>query len=128
VPYKLVGLLVSTQTTAGTWATAPSTIQGYGIAQQGQTVPSAQLFLPPSGTAWTLPTRTSGTTYTNTSSWYKLVYVNLNATTGSTVTVGGVLIHNQTNSAWMQVSFIVPPNATYVATAGSGFSTWAELG
>jgi hypothetical protein len=128
VPYKLVGLLVSTQTTAGTWATAPSTIQGYGIAQQGQTVPSAQLFLPPSGTAWTLPTRTSGTTYTNTSPWYKLVYVNLNATTGSTVTVGGVLIHNQTNGQFMTVSFLVPPNATYVATAGSGIPNWAELG
>lgn len=38
VPYKLVGVLTSTQTTAGTYATAPSSIQGYGIAQHGQNV------------------------------------------------------------------------------------------
>jgi hypothetical protein len=37
VPYKLIGTITSTQTTAGTWATAPSRIQGFGIAQQGLT-------------------------------------------------------------------------------------------
>ena len=30
VPYRVVGYVESTQATAGTWATAPSTIQGYG--------------------------------------------------------------------------------------------------
>jgi hypothetical protein len=30
VAYRVVGYVESTQTTAGTWATAPSTIQGYG--------------------------------------------------------------------------------------------------
>lgn len=30
VPFRVVGFVVSTQTVAGTWATAPSTIQGYG--------------------------------------------------------------------------------------------------
>lgn len=37
VPYKLIGTITSTQATAGTWATAPSRIQGFGIAQQGLT-------------------------------------------------------------------------------------------
>jgi hypothetical protein len=128
VPYKLVGIITSTQATAGTWATAPSAVQGYGIGQQGQTVVTQQVFLPPPSSVWSNPARTSGTNYTNTSAYYKPVYVNLNATTGSTVVVGGVTIHNNTNGQFISVAFLVPPNVVYTVTAASGINSWAELG
>lgn len=127
VPYKLVGILTSTQATAGTYATAPSSIQGYGIAQQGQTVINPLTVANP-GAVWTNPTRTSGTTYTNTTSNYRLVYVLVNATTGSTVVVGGVTVHTVTNGQFVGVSFLVPPGLTYVVTAASGITNWSELG
>jgi len=127
VPYKLVGILTSTQATAGTYATAPSSIQGYGIAHQGLTVINPLTVANP-GAVWTNPARTSGTTYTNTTGNYRLVYVNMNATSGSTIVVGGVTIHNQTNGQYMPVSFLVPPGLTYVVTAATGISNWAELG
>jgi hypothetical protein len=60
VAYRVVGYIESTQATAGTWATAPSTIQGCG----GQAL-TAMSSLGYSQT-WQSVTRTSGTTYYNT--------------------------------------------------------------
>jgi len=80
------------------------------------------------GTTWTGPSRTSGTTYTNTTPYYRAVLVNALSTTGCVVTVGGTAILSQTNTQYMPIFFLVPPGATYVVTAGSGISSWAELG
>jgi hypothetical protein len=41
VPFRIVGYIESTQATAGTWATAPSKIQGYGGQALQQDVKSA---------------------------------------------------------------------------------------
>jgi len=62
VAFRVVGVITSTQTTAGTWATAPSTIQGMG----GQALTSMQSF--GFGQTWQSVTRTAGTTYYNTTS------------------------------------------------------------
>lgn len=80
------------------------------------------------GTAWTGPSRTSGTTYTNTTAYYRKVLVVPLATTGCAITVGGVPIVAQGAAQYMPVFFEVPPGATYVVTAASGISSWAELG
>ena len=61
VPYRVVGFVESTQATAGTWATTPSRIQGYG----GQAL-AAMSSLGYGQTTQTV-TRTSGVTYYNTS-------------------------------------------------------------
>ena len=59
VPYRVVGFVESTQATAGTWATAPSKIQGAG----GEALSSMSSI--GYGQSWQLVTRTSGTTYYN---------------------------------------------------------------
>jgi hypothetical protein len=77
VPYRVVGYVESTQATAGTWATAPSTIAGAGglvlAAMQslgfGQTPQSV--------------TRTAGVTYYNTTGKPLFLGCNINATGAS---------------------------------------------
>lgn len=60
VAYRVVGYVESTQATAGTWATAPSTIQGYGGCALDAMSSIGY------GQTWQTVTRTSGTTYYNT--------------------------------------------------------------
>ena len=45
LPYRLVGFIVVTQATAGTWITAPTTVQGYGgqVVEQTKYTDSAKL-------------------------------------------------------------------------------------
>jgi hypothetical protein len=118
VPYRVVGYVESTQATAGTWATAPSTIQGVG--GQALTAMSSLGY----GQTWQSVTRISGTTYYNTTG--KPIAVLATSTTAPTIVVGGVTIPNQTVSGTtISSAFIVPPNQTYVITAT--ISAWAEL-
>ena len=89
VAYRVVGYVESTQATAGTWATAPSTIQGYG----GQAV--AAMSSLGYGQTWQTVTRTSGTTYYNTTG--KPIVLNTIDTHGtgfttSTITVSGLQV------------------------------------
>ena len=89
VAYRVVGYVESTQATAGTWATAPSTIQGYG----GQAV--AAMSSLGYGQTWQTVTRTSGTTYYNTTG--KPIVLNTLDThgvgyTASTITVSGLVV------------------------------------
>ena len=127
VAYRVVGFIQSTQSTAGTWATAPSTIQGMGgqaltamgSLGYGQTW---QAFTPGS-------TRVNGTTYYNTTGKPILVYVQGNGTSGAqSATVNGVRAggSNTTNTATMTV-FIVPAGASYVVTDGTTITFWSEL-
>lgn len=60
VPFRVVGYVESTQATAGTWASAPSTVQGSG----GNALTTMQSL--GFGQSWQAVTRTSGVTYYNT--------------------------------------------------------------
>lgn len=63
VPFRIVGYVESTQTTAGTWAATPSKIQGIGgQIQSGDAAGNGFGY----GQTWQSVTRTSGTTYYNT--------------------------------------------------------------
>ena len=118
VAYRVVGYVESTQATAGTWATAPSTIQGYG----GQAV--AAMSSLGYGQTWQTVTRTSGTTYYNTTG--KPIQGNIYVSSGSgaaslvtnTINSGTpVTIYSMgtaaNNGACM---YTIPAGATYVLT------------
>ena len=132
LPFRVVGYIESTQATAGTWATAPSTIQGQGgnVAigmPTAGTVPS---------TAYIVGTnRATGTTY-YAGGRPKVLYLNANGTVGCfiTVTAAGVA-HNGAQGATTgnsSITVIVPPYASYVVTISSGTwtsgGTWVEQG
>jgi len=123
VAYRVVGFIDSTQSTAGTWATAPSAIQGYG----GQAFASMSSF--GYGQTWQNVTgsRVLGTTYYNTTG--KPIQVSCttySSTTASigTLTINGVVAcqHAQPSVGYNGISSaIVPPGASYViAQAGTG--------
>jgi hypothetical protein len=125
VAYRVVGYVESTQATAGTWATAPSTIQGYG----GQAV--AAMSSLGYGQTWQTVTRTSGTTYYNTTG--KPISVNASIThtyayDGVSITVAGVVVASAV-SRFNESNFLqanVPIGATYSFTYSYGASI-AEL-
>jgi hypothetical protein len=120
--FRVIGYIESTQATAGTWATAPSTIQGYG----GQAL-SAMSSLG-YGQTWQTVTRTSGTTYYNTTG--KPIVANRsftafsNAVSRCTVSINGgtgfYILATEGNSTTARAdaagSVIIPPNASYVFT------------
>jgi len=133
VAFRVIGYIESTQATAGTWATAPSTIQGYG----GQAL-AAMSSLGYSQTWQDLTaSRAIGTTYYNTTG--KPIFVSwagINANANGVVfgQVGGVTVARSggapSASAAIAFTFIVPTNATYMAAQGTGTSTttvWWEL-
>ena len=99
-------------TTSGTVALT-SEIKQIGVGQTWQNVTGS---------------RTSGTTYTNSTG--KPIMVSINIGSGSCVAVvGGVTLFNisaANGNTSTQNSFIVPEGATYSITAG-GISVWAEL-
>ena len=82
--YRVIGYVESTQATAGTWATAPSTIQGYG----GQAL--AAMSSLGYGQSWQSVTRNTSTTYYNTTGKTIVWKVIMGASTSFTPTVGPV--------------------------------------
>jgi hypothetical protein len=132
--YRVVGYVESTQGTAGTWATAPSTIQGCG----GQALVAMSSI--GYGQTWQNftvgTTRVSGTTYYNTTG--KPLTVMLGGDGASTLAeatpvVGGVTLPKAVNGGAGGVtaatSFIVPPGMAYSVTINitGGVFYWAEL-
>ena len=127
VAYRVIGYIESTQATAGTWATAPSTIQGAGgnaltamsSLGYGQTYQNV------------LGSRASGTTYYNTTG--KPIFVNANSgsstfTTTATVNGSTAAAMIAGASSYSAVFFVVPPNASYSVTlSGGSFNSWYEL-
>lgn len=123
VAYRVIGYIESTQATAGTWATAPSTIQGEG----GQALSSMSSI--GYGQTWQLVTRTSGVTYYNTtgkpiSVW---AYIVGNAATSqyrTDITIAGLsaltLVGGWTGTSIASTpsasTIIIPPGASYVLT------------
>ena len=125
VAYRVVGYVESTQATAGTWATAPSTLQGYG----GQAL--AAMSSLGYGQTWQQPSRTSGTTYYNTTG--KPIFLNVELAmasgTGYPLYVNGVenhFIQNNGGTGNGVLTTIVPIGASYSVTAAS-IRQWNEL-
>lgn len=132
VPFKVVGFVESTQATAGTWATAPSTVQGAG----GNAMVAMQSF--GFGQTHISVGKAKGTTYYNTSGKPRHVHV---WGTGSIAgaypkfTVGGVNIYAfaaaYTSGALTSGDVVVPPGESYSVSDSSGtftISGWIELG
>ena len=129
--YRVIGYVESTQATAGTWATAPSTIQGYG----GQAL--AAMSSLGYGQTWqnVAASRANNTTYYNTTG--KPIYVAVAMTSsGSTqpiaATVNSILFYgNSTTTAGTisSIEFVVPVGGSYSVTivSFSAISTWTEL-
>jgi len=130
VAYRVIGFIDSTQATAGTWATAPSTIQGVG----GQALSALSSL--GYGQTWqnVAASRALGTTYYNTTGKPIQVNAQPQATTNgtSTIVVNGVTAASSVASANLGtiVTAIVPAGASYVVDNNQGSKsliTWAEL-
>ena len=134
LPFRVVGYIESTQATAGTWATAPSTIQGMG----GQAL--AAMSSLGYGQTWQNVTssRVLGTTYYNTTG--KPILINCRTTITATTsvlaaTVNGVIASdtqgNSTYEAYKSVQgVIVPVGGSYLFSLTSGTGVlfyWSEL-
>ena len=126
VAYRVIGYIESTQATAGTWATAPSTIQGYG----GQALDSMSSL--GYGQTWQNVTgsRAFSTTYYNSTG--RPILINLTVTTTgavNTATVNGVTAAQTYPSvnSWGTITFIVPIGGSYSVTSGSSLGLWSEL-
>ena len=127
VAYRVVGYIESTQATAGTWATAPSTIQGCG--GQALTAMSSlgysQTYQDVSGS------RTVGTTYYNTTG--RPIFLAWSGNGGGqyayALLINGVTIGQTGSNAGEYMTAVIPPGASYQATnsGGSGSLYWYEL-
>lgn len=133
VPFRVVGFVDITQATAGTWATAPTLVQGAG----GQAL--AAMSSLGYGQKWVDVTasRASGTTYYNTTGKPICIFVNLYNTSVGTVNsfvVNGAVIgstsSNPQTGSYLSGNFIVPPGASYSIGTGAGSPNivlWTEL-
>ena len=127
VPYRIVGFVDSTQATAGTWATAPSAVQGIG----GQAL--AAMSSIGYGQTWQDLTgsKAFNTTYYNTTGKPILVSIATNTTWsgGRTFSVNGVVVDTincaSTVNIQLGVKAIVPPGASY--SYNGTFTSWFEL-
>tara|TARA_R110000868_G_scaffold35536_3_gene127287 strand:- start:2902 stop:3759 length:858 start_codon:yes stop_codon:yes gene_type:complete len=124
VAYRVIGFIDSTQATAGTWATAPSTIQGVG----GQAL--AALSSLGFNQLWQNVTRTTGVTYYNTTGKPIYTAVFLAVSSNVALFVNGVTVNQTVTVATTQthVGGIVPAGASYNYTTNSGsYSSPVEL-
>lgn len=128
VAYRVIGFIDSTQATAGTWATAPSTIQGVG----GQAL--AALSSIGYGQTWQSVSRVSGTTYYNTTGKPILCQYTFNggASLSGVFVVGGFSLPTfstgtSTNGIQFVAFALVPPGAAYTFTTNGTFVSASEL-
>lgn len=126
VPYRVVGYVESTQATAGTWVTSPSTIQGYG----GQAL--AALSSLGYGQTWQNVTssRANATTYYNTTGKPILVSITQNVPGLYQIALninGYNFLGMQISSGSVNVTGIVPVGQFYSVSAGATLTAWAEL-
>lgn len=133
VAYRVVGFIDITEATAGTWATAPTLVQGTG--GQALTALSSMGY----GQTWQVVTgsRALSTTYYNTTGKPIQAYIRVDSGSAGSVailTIGGVvacqtfaLASNSSGYA----SAVIPPGMSYALTLSSGgavnISYWAEL-
>lgn len=136
VPFRVVGYVESTQATAGTWATVPSTVQGVG----GQAM--AAFGSIGFGQVWNnvIGSRALTTTYTNTTGKPIMISASVSASTAVSTTVQWLLNGAATGpgtTSPASIGFlaappalIVPPAFTYsLAVVGGAptLNTWSEL-
>lgn len=121
VPFRVVGFVDITEATAGTWATAPSTIQGIG----GQAL--AAMSSLGYGQTWQSVTRTAGTTYYNTTGKPILFNASVPGSSAPTLTINGVIAAQTSTTAGTGafLSAIIPPGASY--SYSSSLSAITEL-
>jgi hypothetical protein len=134
LPFRVVGYIESTQATAGTWATAPSTIQGQG----GQAL--AAMSSLGYGQTWqdVKASRALATTYYNTTG--KPILVNIPVAYGTatgqnaTLAVNSIVVSQTAfdSGSWngkATLSAIVPNSGSYiVSNVGTvTIANWAEL-
>jgi hypothetical protein len=115
VPYRVVGFIDITEATAGTWATAPTLVQGSG--GQAFTALSSLGY----GQTWQSVTRNSGTTYYNTTGRpIQLLWVgNVNSSLALAVNGTSILGSGSgdgSGTVAVSVSAVIPPGASYVLT------------
>jgi hypothetical protein len=130
VAYRVLGVIDSTQVTAGAWAAAPSTVQGSG----GQAISSLGSI--GFGQTWQSVTgsRSPGTTYYNSTGKPISVSVSGNnasvASQNATINVNGAAVAWASGYAGGQIwgcTAIVPPGASYSVTMGGTYTAWSEL-
>ena len=128
VAYRVVGYIESTQATAGTWATAPSTIQGCG--GQALTAMSSLGY----GQTWQNVTssRADATTYYNTTGKpiFISALVNLPSNTSQNLQVNGITADTAYTGAGIVIGAmlqaVVPPGGSYILSGGLN-NLWTEL-
>jgi hypothetical protein len=123
VAYRVVGYIESTQATAGTWATTPSTIQGCG--GQALTAMSSLGY----GQTWQTVTRNSGTTYYNTTGRSITLVAQPGGGLTCTFTIGGYSFPLYTQAGGSNPFFtaIIPPNVAYSYVQSSANALCSEL-
>lgn len=131
VAYRVVGLVRSTQATAGTWATAPSLIQG-----QGGNALNAMMSLGYGQTVQNVAaSRAPSVNYYNTTG--KPIFVNValtsTTTTNASMTINGVTCNgslaDSSTGQPLHICGLVPPGGVYSCTTAAGtpsISTWVE--
>lgn len=123
VPFRVVGFIDSTQATAGTYATAPSTVQGVG-GQALAALSSLGYGQPPQNVTGS---RVLGTTYYNTTGKPFLVSITNSSASNMTITRNGAThaILAAPSGGYGTCSFIVQPGMSYSASGGA-VSQWIE--
>lgn len=132
VPFRVVGFVDITQATAGTWATAPTLVQGAG----GQAL--AAMSSLGYGQTWQNLTasRATNTVYYNTTG--RPIQVCISASTsGASGSIGfSVNGVNAFSTSWNSISTgnlpvtmstVVPPGSSYQLISGISFIVWSEL-
>jgi hypothetical protein len=132
VPFRVVGVVASTQATAGTWAAAPTLVQGYG----GQAMAAMQSL--GFGQTWQNLTgsRANNTTYYNTtgkpiqvSAWdnvsgnltgYQVLEIDVN---GVRAAYSKMYLATESDSCFCSV--VVPPGASYVISIAGSYNQLA---
>lgn len=133
VPFRVIGFIDITETTAGAWNTSPTEIQGAGGLALAS-LSSASTF--GYGQTWQNVTasRTPGTTYTNTTGKPILVAI-IAASTSTAYTMtfftGGLSFPTVMSAPAAGYStvvpIVIPPGGTYSATVVNCSLTWTEL-
>lgn len=133
--YRVIGYIDSTQATAGTWASSPSTIQGQG----GQALADMSSLGVSQSWQDVVSSRALATTYYNTTG--KPISVSVSGVSAGSgayylyATVNGLVISDSIGYAvnagyYLTITFIVPVGGSYAVTTSSGTSTigyWTEL-
>ena len=127
-PYRVVGYIDITEATAGTWATAPTLVQGAG----GQALDLSGVGFGQTWQSFNSTTRAIGTTYYNTTG--KLIYALIGITSTAsaglqvTLTAAGVtttlISPPLVSGTLLQLMVPVPPGSSYSATSTAGSPVW----